>query len=235
MTAGFPITALAAIRRVAACGAILLALGATAVADASPEAAAEFVEGLFDRARHLSARSKNTDPERQRQLVAFVRTGVDLTAIARFSTGPFWKQASEAERGRFLVLFETFVAQTFGRRLGELSGHSLRIVKAVAAAPGTEDSRDMLVTSRFVGDDRALGVDWRVRMSDTGPRIVDLVVEGISMAVAQRDEFITVIRNGDGKFDALIAKLEEWTTNPDTAVVQKSDAKPASTRTKTKR
>lgn len=227
------------LRRLAACGAVVLALGAAlpAVADgnASPDAAAAFVESVFDRARHLAARSKSGDPERQRQLVAFVRTGVDLAAIARFSTGPFWKQASAAERDRFLVLFESFVAQTFGRRLGELSGHSLRIVKAVAIAAGSEDSRDMLVTSQFVGDSRALGVDWRVRMADSGPRIVDLVVEGISMAVAQRDEFITVIRNGGGRFDALIAKLEEWTANPDGAVVQKSDAKPTDTRVKTKR
>jgi phospholipid transport system substrate-binding protein len=218
-------------RRFAVCGAVMLALAATPVAaaetNAAPDAAADFVKGLFDRARGLSARPDSRDPERHRQLVAFVRKGVDLVAIARFSTGPFWKQASETERDRFLALFETFVAQTFGRRLGELSGHNLKIVKAVAVAPGSEDSRDMLVMSRFVGNDetnRTFGVDWRVRMSETGPRIVDLVVEGISMAVAQRDEFITVIRNGGGKFEALIAKLEEWTTSPDDSVAL--DVKP---------
>src|SRR5690606_32921279 len=129
-------TAGAALRRAAGCGAVLLvALGATApaapAAEASPEAAAAFVESLFDRARHLSARTKDGDPERYRQLLAFVRSGVDLIAIARFSTGPFWKQASPYERERFLAVFETFVAQTFDRRLGELSGHSLKIVKAV--------------------------------------------------------------------------------------------------------
>jgi phospholipid transport system substrate-binding protein len=238
MMTRFPGTFMRWARRLAACGAVALTLGAAPLAaaetNASPDAAADFVKGLFDRARSLSARPNSRDPERNRQLLAFVRTGVDLVAIARFSTGPFWKQASDAERDRFLILFETFVAQTFGRRLGELTGHELKIVKAVAVAPGSDDSRDMLVMSRFIGQDsRAFGVDWRVRMSDTGPRIIDLVVEGISMAVAQRDEFITVIRNGGGKFAALIAKLEEWTANPDDAVAQKSDFKPTNARAKT--
>jgi phospholipid transport system substrate-binding protein len=227
-------------RRFAVCGTVLLAFAAAPLAAgeiaATPEAAADFVKGLVDRARMLSSRTDNRDPERHRQLLAFVRTGVDLVAIARFSTGPFWKQASDDERDRFLSLFETFVAQTFGRRLGELTGHNLQIVKAVAVAPGSEDSRDMLVMSRFVGSDettRSFGVDWRVRISEAGPRIVDLVVDGISMAVAQRDEFITVIRNGGGKFQALIAKLEEWTTGPDDSVAQKIDVKPRMAGTKT--
>ena len=218
-------------RRLAACAAVVLALGAAPLAaagpEATPDAAADFVKGLFDRARHLSARPESRDPDRLRQLVAFVRTGVDLVAIARFSTGPFWKQASEDERDRFLALLETFIAQTFDRRLGELTGRTLNIVKAVPIAPAADEIRDMLVVSRFVGtDSRALGVDWRVRMSEAGPRIVDLVVDGISMAVAQRDEFITVIRNGGGKFAALIAKLEEWTAKPDDDVAQRMDSRP---------
>ncbi|HVO13789.1 MAG TPA: ABC transporter substrate-binding protein [Alphaproteobacteria bacterium] len=220
----------AKVRRLAVCStlAAALALGAAplaaAGAESAPEAAAEFVKSLFDRARHLSATPESRDPERLRQLVAFVRGGVDLVAIARFSTGPFWKQASDEERDRFLALLETFIAQTFDRRLGELTGRTLSVVKAVAIAPAADESRDMLVVSRFTGtDNRALGVDWRVRMSNTGPRIVDLVVEGISMAVAQRDEFITVIRNGGGKFAALLTKLEEWTANPDDALAQRPD------------
>jgi phospholipid transport system substrate-binding protein len=218
-------------RRRAVCGALaaMLALGAAPMAagtEAAPEAAAEFVKTLFDRARHLSAKPAGHDSERLRQLVAFVRGGVDLVAIARFSTGPFWKQASDEERDRFLALLETFIAQTFERRLGELADRTLTIVKAVAVAPAADESRDMLVVSRFTGaDNRALRVDWRVRMSDTGPRIVDLVVEGISMAVAQRDEFITVIRNGGGRFAVLLAKLEEWTTNPDDSVAQRPDVR----------
>jgi phospholipid transport system substrate-binding protein len=221
----------AKLRRLAACGAlaVALAVGATpaaaaAATEASPDAAADFVKSLFDRARHLSSKPDGQDAERLRQLVAFVRSGVDLVAIARFSTGPFWKQASDEERDRFLALLETFIAQTFDRRLGELTGRTLTIVKAVAVAPAADESRDMLVVSRFTAtDNRALGVDWRVRMSDTGPRIVDLVVEGISMAVAQRDEFITVIRNGGGKFAALLTRLEEWTANPDDSVAQRPD------------
>jgi phospholipid transport system substrate-binding protein len=217
--------------RVAACCTVAMTLIAAPLAAAesnpTPDDAANFVKGLFDTARGLSVRNQSSDPERHRRLVAFVRSGVDLVAIARFSTGPFWKQASDAEHDRFLEVFETFVAQTFGRRLGELTGHTLKIVKSVALTPAADDSRDMLVTSRFVSDSHTFGVDWRVRMSATGPRIVDLVVEGISMAVAQRDEFITVIRNGGGKFDTLIAKLEEWTASPDDVVVQKSDAKPS--------
>ena len=231
------ITAGAVARRLAVCGVLVLTLGATPLAAAEhgmPDAAAEFVQSVFDRAQRLSARP-GRDPERQRQLVAFVRTGVDLVAIGRFSTGPFWKQASEEDRTQFLGLLETFVAQTFGRRMGELSGQTLKIVKAVAVAPGNEDSRDMLVSSHFIGaDSRALGVDWRVRMSDSGPRIVDLVVGGISMAVAQRDEFITIIRNGGGTFTALIAKLQEWTAEPDGDVAQKPGMaipKPAGTKT----
>lgn len=216
--------------------AAVLTLGMAPLAaagEATPDAAAEFVKGLFDQARHLSGKPAGRDPDRLRQLVAFVRSGVDLVAIARFSTGPFWKQASDDERDRFLALLETFIAQTFERRLGELTGRRLSIVKAVAVAPAADESRDMLVVSRFTGaDNRALGVDWRVRMSDTGPRIVDLVVEGISMAVAQRDEFITVIRNGGGKFAALLTRLEEWTANPDDSVAQRPDSLMSTARTK---
>ena len=73
-------------------------------------------------------------------------------------------------------------------------------------------AKDVLVICRIdIGQGRSLAVVWRVRKTEAGPRLVDVIVDGISMAVVQREEFASVIRAQDGNIGSFLTALREKT------------------------
>jgi phospholipid transport system substrate-binding protein len=75
------------------------------------------------------------------------------------------------------------------------------------------DERDALVQSELaLKDGRKIIVNWRVR-SKTEPKIIDVIVEGVSMAITQRDEFSAIINQNGGKIDGLLTALRKKTGN----------------------
>jgi len=138
---------------------------------------------------------------RQAALAALLRDHFALDRIARLALGRHWRAASEAERARYLGLFEQFVLANYGRLIDFYDDQTLEVRGASAA-------RDALVVhSRLVGGG-SVAIDWRVIEADGGLAIIDVVVEGVSMLVTQRNEFASIIERGGG-LAALIAHLEQ--------------------------
>jgi len=90
-------------------------------------------------------------------------------------------------------------------RFSEYGGQEIEVRKA-----RPEGKKDILVSSAIVGGDGPeIDVDWRVRYSAGKYQVIDVVVEGVSMALTQRSEFASVIQRGGGSVDVLIAHLEK--------------------------
>ena len=153
--------------------------------------AAKMIQTLGEKAFSTLQRPGMTLEEREAAFGQILREGFDLNLIARFVLGKYWRQASDEQRDDYVRAFTEFVITTYSRRLGGFTGQSFEIV-------GTKHSgekKDVLVSTKI---DRPSGppiqAAWRVRETDGKAKIIDVVVEGVSMAVTQRQEFAAVAK-----------------------------------------
>ena len=119
--------------------------------------------------------------------------------------GRFWDKADAAQRREFLRLFKAFLVRTYAARLGGIRIDEFEVLEARQVG-----DRDILVRSRVeAGQHNRVRADWRVRERDGRYLILDLSVEGISMAVMLRQEFASVLRRKG--LDGLLSMLRERT------------------------
>ena len=131
-----------------------------------------------------------------------LREGFDLPFIARFSLGTNWRRATAEQRSDYFGVFGEYVVRTYSSRLGGYSGEAMNIVAAHRAG-----ERDSVVETEIVRPSGPpLTAEWRVRVIDGEYRIIDIAVEGISMAVTMRSEFSAVVQSKG--IDGLIAALQ---------------------------
>lgn len=129
---------------------------------------------------------------------------LDIPVIARFALGRHWNTASDDQRRGYLRAFTAFVVETYAARLGGIEVDSMDVIGSEPVG-----KRDVLVRSEVeLAAKKPLRADWRVRESDGGYRILDLSVEGISMALTLRQEFASVLGR-EGGVNGLIARLRE--------------------------
>jgi phospholipid transport system substrate-binding protein len=189
---------------------ILLAVAVALVAapagadDANPAASA-FMQSLA-----TSAIKQLTDPavsqvERRARFHALLDEHFDMGAIAKFTLGRYWRTATDEQRAEFRQLFEDFLVQSYSTRFAEYRGQGFEVVGSTAGSSGI-----IVVHSKVhLPSSEDVRVDWHLHTAGSSFTIIDIVVEGVSMAVTQRSEFASVIqsRGGiDGLLDALRAK-----------------------------
>jgi len=199
----------AAVRTAARLCAVLLAVSLIAAPGAAraAEDPGGFIADLGQRTVHVLA-SKLSESEREAQFRTIFDEGFDVPLIARFVLGTYWRSTSETQRQDFVALFETYVVHAYAVRFNEYAGQLLKVVSARA-----EGDDAALVVSRIEQPNGAppLRIDWRVGKTAKGYKITDVVVEGVSMAVTQRQEFASVIQRNGGQVDALLKLLREKT------------------------
>lgn len=145
-----------------------------------------------------------TDEERAARFRKILTETFDLPTIARFTLGRYWRIASIEQRDEYVQLFEEFIVLAYSHRFKDLSGRAFTVRQTRKL-----NARDQLVLSviEIEKGKPPMRVNWRVRLRDSAYRVIDVVVEGVSMSVTQRDEFAAVIRRNGGKVEGLLAAL----------------------------
>jgi phospholipid transport system substrate-binding protein len=129
-----------------------------------------------------------------------------VPAIARFVLGAYWRTASEEQRQEFTKLFDTYIVRVYLVRFGEYTGERLKIMETRTLG----ENSSLVLTQIFrPGAAPPIHVDWRVDRTGTGLKITDVIVEGISMAIVERQEFASVIQRGGRQIEALFKLLRE--------------------------
>lgn len=176
----------------------------SAVAQKAQGDTEEFIASLGDRALQALVVNAQSETERENAFRELLSEGFDLRLIGRYALGRYWRRATAEQRSEYAKLFEDFIVETYVARLGEYSGETLTVVSS------RPDDQDTIVTSEIVREGRPpIRVDWRVRNGEGEPRIIDVVVEGVSMLLTQRDEFASVIQRSGGNVEGLLARLRE--------------------------
>jgi len=185
----------------------LVAPHAGAVADTPPDGAQAFVQSLGQQALATLRTPGMTLDQREAAFRSLLRQDFDLDFIARFVLGRTWNELTDEQRADYTQVFAEFVLKSYSQRLGGYSGETFAVT---GARPAGE--QDIVVRTRI---DRPsgppLGADWRVRANASQYRIIDVAIEGISMAVTQRQEFASVVNRSGvaGLLETLHARVDK--------------------------
>lgn len=172
----------------------------------SPEAeAGAFIKSLADDAISMLSDTRIGDQERKEKFRALIKRGLDLERVSRFVLGAYARKASESEFSEFKNLLEENIVETYAIRFKDYNGELFSVGRV---SPDKGDS--YLVDSRIDPADGsgAIDVGWRVHKTDEGWKIMDILVQGLSMVITQRDEYISFIRQNGGKVSALNEALK---------------------------
>jgi phospholipid transport system substrate-binding protein len=168
------------------------------VVDGAPD---RFVEALADRVLTALADPAEPATQRLRRVDTLVAGSFDLDRIARIALGRYWRTAPEDQRREFVSLFKAYVLNSYGRRFNDYAQRRLRVA---AAKPAGEDVK---VESYVEGGGTPIRLDWRLAWTDQGWRVLDVMVEGVSLLLTYRNEFATIIERNDGQVAGLIEEL----------------------------
>lgn len=168
--------------------------------------AGKFIQDLGNRAIKIIANKDNSEELRSEKFRQILRDSFDLMTIGRFVIGRSWNAATPAQQQEYMKLFEQLVVKTYGSRMALYTGEGFKVTSSRA-----ESEKDTIVNSLITHPDGSppTSIDWRVRQKDGKYGVIDVVVEGVSLSVTQRQEYAAVIQNNGGKIDGLLKQMRE--------------------------
>ncbi len=189
----------------------ILAGSSTAVPAAQgPADAGAFLSDLSQRAIAQLSEPGLSKEEKQRRFRDFLNQGFDVEAIARFVLGRYWRAAKEPERQEFLRVFEDSMVFRFLPILGDYTGDVLQVrnVRPFGKTPDLFNVESELLRE----EGPPLQVSWRVHKGTNGYRVLDILAEGVSVAVTLRSEYGSVLKQNGGNVSALNKTLRDKIT-----------------------
>jgi phospholipid transport system substrate-binding protein len=180
--------------------------------------AGKFVQDLGDTAIAVIADKSITAPQRNDKFRDILRNSFDLMTIGRFVIGRSWNAATPDQQQEYMRLFQELVIKTYGTRMTLYTGEGFTVT---GVRP--ESEKDTIVNSQITHPDGSepTSIDWRVRLRDGKLGVIDVVVEGVSLSVTQRQEYAAVIQNSGGQISALLDKMRQELQAADAAAQQK--------------
>ncbi len=177
----------------------------SAAATETPE---EFIERLAQDAITFLTDKSIPAEVRNENFRTMLRSAFDVDRGTRFLLGPFQRRATEEELAAFRQALEDNLVETYAWRFTQYKGQEYRIV---GARDGPRGAKVVQSTVALNEGEAPVVIEWVVNDTDDGWRIFDIQVEGLSLLVTQRDEYVSVIRRNGGRVSALIDALKRQT------------------------
>ena len=171
---------------------------------ASFEAEEKFVSNFADNAISILSNESLDASQKNIQFTELVMSSIDMNLISKFVLSKYWKLATDDQKKAYQVAFKQYFISSYANKLDQYSGEKVVIVSSNAA------KKFVIVKSNIVRDGTdtlKIELDWRLLTRDSQTKIIDLSIEGISLIIAQREEFQSFLANNDNSLDALINKL----------------------------
>ena len=167
----------------------------------------QFISEIVDEAKKILAES-NSKEFKTKNLSELALKTVDIKGIGYYTLGNYRKKLSDEQMEKYSSLFEKYFLKSFTSRLTDYSDPKIDVL-------GVEvlNSKYTIVRSLLLGTDKKpeVKIDWRVYTKDpNNPLIRDLIVEGLSLARTQKEEFASVLETNNGDVTKLFITLEEF-------------------------
>ncbi len=162
-----------------------------------------FVNDLTDDIIQNVLESNKSQDEKLITFRTAFEKALDLKSIGQFVLGVYWRQASETDREAFLKAFIDYTTKTWADRFNMYNGQKIIFL-------GTRNAeRNQLYVDSQIQNNPPVEVIWRLRQKNGDFRIIDIIVEGVSMAMSYRNEYSAFLQAHAGKVSALTKELEE--------------------------
>jgi phospholipid transport system substrate-binding protein len=168
--------------------------------------AGKFVQSLGDRAIGIIASKTLSPTQRTDKFRQILQDSFDLMTIGRFVIGRTWNAATPEQQQEYMRLFEALVIKSYGDRLTLYTGEGFTVT---GSRP--ESEKDFIVNSQITHPDGSTPttIDWRIRNRNGKLGVIDVVVEGVSLSVTQRQEYAAVIQRNGGQIDGLLTLMKQ--------------------------
>ena len=167
----------------------------------------ELIVEIVDKASSILS-GNATDDEKITQLNEIAENSVDITGIGFYTLGKFRKNISSEEQDRYADLFRKYFLKSFSSRLVTYTDPKINVISEKVI-----NEKYTIVNSVLVATEKRpeVKIDWRVYTKNPDkPLIRDLIVEGLSLARTQKEEFKSVIQNNNNDINALFKTLEDF-------------------------
>jgi len=155
--------------------------------------------------------SDDTKKVKIEKLMKIGKESVDIDGIGLYTLGKHRKNLDEAQKIEYTKIFRSYFLKSFSSRLVEY-----KEAKIVVISEDVKNDKYTIVKSKLLATSSRpeISIDWRVYTKDKSkPVIRDLIIEGLSLARTQREEFNSIILNNDGDINALLASLKDFNKN----------------------
>ena len=166
-----------------------------------------FVQSTVNRAAKTLGGSLSKE-ERIEKLKVIASETVDINGIGYYTLGAYRKNKSDEQIKRYKLLFEEYFLKSFASRLAEYSNPEIEVISKKKI-----NENYTMVSSILVATEQRpeVKIDWRIYTKNSeNPKIRDLIIEGLSLARTQKEEFSSIIQSNDGDINALFNSLEKF-------------------------
>ncbi|MDC0234382.1 ABC transporter substrate-binding protein [Candidatus Pelagibacter sp.] len=166
-----------------------------------------FVQSTVNRASQILSENISKE-EKMNQLEIIAKETVDITGIGFYSLGSKRKELDDNQKKKYSKLFEGYFLKSFSSRLAEYTNPEIEVNDKKKI-----NENYTIVNSVLLGtaERPEVKIDWRIYTKDpSNPLIRDLIIEGLSLARTQKEEFSSILNSNDGDINALFKTLEEF-------------------------
>lgn len=182
-------------------------IGATSVSAA--EAPIAFVNSLTDDIITNVLQSNDSQTEKLNRFRTSFEQALDMKNIGQFVLGTYWRTASNEERTAFLNAFIDFTTKTWADRFDSYTGQQI-----VFSGTRNAEGKNQLYVNSSIENNPPVEVVWRLKQTKTGDyKIIDIIVEGVSMAMSYRNEYSAFLQKNGGNLSVLTKELEQKSAN----------------------
>ena len=169
-----------------------------------------FVQCTVNRASQTL--SKNISKEEKiNELKTIAKETVDIKGVGFYSLGSARKNLNDSQKIQYLILFEDYFLKSFSSRLSEYTNPEIEVNNKKVLNKNYTIVNSLLVET---SERPEVKIDWRVYTKDPeNPLIRDLIIEGLSLARTQKEEFSSILNSNNGDINALFKTLEEFSRN----------------------
>ena len=186
---------------------LLLSINSSNVYSIEPDV---FIQSTVNRASQIL--SKNISKEEKiNELKSVAKETVDIKGVGFYSLGSARKNLNDSQKIEYSKLFEDYFLKSFSSRLAEYTNPEIEVNDKKVLNKNYTIVNSLLVAT---SERPEVKIDWRVYTKDPeNPLIRDLIIEGLSLARTQKEEFSSILNSNDGDINALFKALEKFSKN----------------------
>ena len=169
-----------------------------------------FVQSTVNRASSILSDNSSKD-QKIAELKKIAKETVDIEGIGFYTLGPIRKQLNDEQKQKYLELFEQYFLKSFSSRLAEYTNPEIDVYNKEVLSENYTIVNSLL---KGTSERPEVKIDWRIYTKNSqNPLIRDLIIEGLSLARTQKEEFTSILNSNNNDINALFKSLKEFSQN----------------------